>query len=144
MNAPELEAKLSKNHRLVFEIVQEQGIGRHLAMAELFDLARSRRPGIGFTTVYRALTRLRDLGLVSEIAVPGADSAYYEPAGPPHAHFRCSQCGHVSDVPFQLPDESVTALASKLGAEVSGAVITLQGRCAGCVSAASSPTPSSH
>ncbi len=134
MTAVELEAKLSKNHRLVFEIVREQGPGRHLAMSELFDLARERHPGIGFTTVYRALNRLRDLGMVAEITVPGADSAYYEPAGPPHAHFRCSECGTVSDVAFQLPSESVVALASKLGAEVSGAVITLQGRCAACVS----------
>ena len=129
----ELEAKLSKNHRLVFEIVREQGIGRHLAMAELFNLARERRPEIGFTTVYRALNRLRDLGMISEITVPGADSAYYEPAGPPHAHFRCSECGSVSDVAFQLPSDSVNALASKLGAEVFGAVITLQGRCSTCV-----------
>ena len=129
----ELEAKLTKNHRLVFEIVREQGIGRHLAMSELFNLARERRPEIGFTTVYRALNRLRDLGMISEITVPGADSAYYEPAGPPHAHFRCSQCGSVSDVAFQLPAESVNALASKLGAEVNGAVITLQGRCSSCV-----------
>lgn len=133
MNDAEHESKLSKNHRLVFEIVQEQGIGRHLAMSDLFDLARSRRPGIGFTTVYRALTRLRDLGLISEIAVPGADSAYYEPAGPPHAHFRCSECGHVSDVAFQLSPESVKELGSELGAELSGAVVTLQGRCAGCI-----------
>ena len=132
MNAAELEAKLSKNHRLVFEIVQEQGIGRHLAMADVFELARKRRPGIGFTTVYRALTKLRDMGAVSEIAVPGADSAYYEPAGPPHAHFRCTQCGSVSDVAFHLPADAVAALAQQLGAEVSGAVITLQGRCAGC------------
>ncbi len=133
MHAAEHEARLSKNHRLVFEIVQEQGIGRHLAMAELFDLAIHQRPGIGFTTVYRALIRLRDLGLVSEIAVPGADSAYYEPAGPPHAHFRCSECGHVSDVAFQLPVESVEAIGAELGAQLSGAVVTLQGRCAGCI-----------
>ena len=126
------EAKLSKSHRLVYEIVQEQGIGRHLAMSDLFALARSRRPGIGFTTVYRALTRLRDLGMVSELTVPGADCAYYEPAGTPHAHFRCSGCGNVSDVSFDVSSEALNQLARQLDAEISGAIVTLQGRCANC------------
>ena len=92
MNEPSAAA-LSKKHRLIFEIVREQGIGRHLGMADIFNLAKARQPGIGFTTVYRALVRLRNLNLVSEIALPGADCAYYESAGQPHAHFRCAVCG---------------------------------------------------
>ncbi len=125
---------LSKNHRLVYEVVREQGPGRHLSMAELFDIARTRRPGIGFTTVYRALNRLRDAGLVAEIALPGADSAYYEPAGEPHAHFRCTACGRVEDVPYALSDETLTQLAGALRAEVSGAAVSLHGRCSACAS----------
>src|ERR1700741_1205924 len=130
MNAVELdESRLSKNHRLVYDIVQEQGVGRHLPMAELYEIARTRRAGIGFTTVYRALTRLRDQGLVAEIAVPGADSAYYEIAAAPHAHFRCIDCGKVEDVAFSLDDDVLAGLAAKLDAQVSGATISLQGRC---------------
>ena len=133
MNAVELdESRLSKNHRLVYDIVQEQGVGRHLPMAELYELTRTRRPGIGFTTVYRALTRLRDMGLVAEIALPGADSAYYEAAAPPHAHFRCIDCGSVSDVAFSLPEDVITDAAKRLGAEITGGSVTLQGHCAGC------------
>ena len=133
MNAVELdESRLSKNHRLVYDIVQEQGVGRHLPMAELYELARTRRPGIGFTTVYRALTRLRDMGLVAEIALPGADSAYYEAAAPPHAHFRCTDCGSVSDVAFSLPEDVISEAARRLGAEITGGSVSLQGHCAGC------------
>jgi len=125
---------LSKNHRLVYEVVREQGHGRHLSMAELYEIARVRRPGIGFTTVYRALTRLRDRGLVAEIALPGADSAYYEPAGAPHSHFRCVGCGHVEDVPFALSGDLLAELAATLHAEVAGATISLSGRCTACAS----------
>jgi Fe2+ or Zn2+ uptake regulation protein len=135
MNAARTGGKLSKNHRLVYEIVQEQGVGRHLAMSDFFGLARVRQPNIGFTTVYRALTRLRDLGLVSEIALPGADSAYYEPSGTPHAHFRCSNCGSVTDVAFNVSSDEIARLAKQLGGEVSTAVVTLQGRCARCIGA---------
>ena len=133
MNAVELdESRLSKNHRLVYDIVQEQGVGRHLPMAELYELARTRRPGIGFTTVYRALTRLRDMGLVAEIALPGADSAFYEIAAPSHAHFRCVECGIVSDVPFSLSDDVISNAAKGLGAEISSGSVSLQGRCSSC------------
>jgi Fe2+ or Zn2+ uptake regulation protein len=123
---------LSKSHRIVYEVVREQGPGRHLSMAELYDLARARRPGIGFTTVYRALSRLRDAGLVDEIALPGAQSVYYEAIGEPHSHFRCDVCGGVEDVPYALPGKVLSALASQLGAEVEGASISLAGRCAAC------------
>lgn len=131
MDSPQ-EAALSKNHRLVLEVVREQGHGRHLSMAELFEVTRARRPGIGFTTVYRALTRLRDAGLVAEIALPGADSAYYEPAGKPHAHFRCAGCGRVEDVPFALSGDVLAGIAAQLHAEVAGATVSLHGRCAAC------------
>lgn len=126
------ETRLSKNHRLVYDIVQEQGYGRHLPMSELYELARTRRPGIGFTTVYRALTRLRDLGMVAEITLPGADSAYYEAAGPAHAHFRCTECGSVSNVKFSLPPDIATRVASELGATVTDSVVSLLGRCRHC------------
>ena len=129
------ETRLSKNHRLVYEIVQEQGLGHHLPMSELYELARTRRPGIGFTTVYRALTRLRDLGLVSELALPGADSAYYEIAGPEHAHFRCTECGHVDNVKFTLPHDVCTRIAGELGVQVTGADVSLHGRCHACATA---------
>ena len=126
------DTRLSKNHRLVYDIVQEQGVGRHLPMSDLYELARTRRPGIGFTTVYRALTRLRDLGMVQEITLPGADSAFYEAAGPAHAHFRCIECGEVSNVRFALSPDVMMVVASELGAQVSDSVVSLLGRCSTC------------
>ena len=126
---------LSKNHRLVYEIVQDQGPGRHLGMAEVFALAKERRPAIGFTTVYRALVRMRELGLVSEIALPGADYAYYEPAGAAHAHFRCTDCGEVRDVAYEVPQDALGRIAEQLGGEVTRASVTLDGRCAACAAA---------
>jgi len=132
MNPSAPHAPLSKSHRLVYEIVQEQGIGRHLAMADLFALAQSRQPRLGFTTVYRAVTKLRDLGLVSEITPHGAERAYYEPAGPAHAHFRCDRCGDVQDVDFSIPATVTTALAAQIGGAIANATVHFRGRCAAC------------
>ncbi|MBV8726855.1 MAG: transcriptional repressor, partial [Candidatus Eremiobacteraeota bacterium] len=73
---------------MINDIVRRQAHGVHLSVADVYARAKKRRPGIGFTTVYRALARLRDLGLISEIRLPGAEGAYYEAAGEAHAHFR--------------------------------------------------------
>lgn len=132
MGSAKRDVPLSKNHRLVYEIIVGQGGGHHLGMADLFNLARAKRPEIGFSTVYRALIRLRGLGLISEIALPGADRAYYEPAGASHAHFRCTACGSVSDVQYALPPETIESIALDLGADVANATINLDGRCANC------------
>lgn len=125
---------LPKNYRLIYEIVEKSGAGCHLTSSEIYAKALKRRPGIGFSTVYRGLERLRDLGMVSEVYVSGAGAATYEPSGPRHAHFRCSACGTIEDVPYSIPARTVKALASLHGFKVDGERVTFDGRCASCAS----------
>lgn len=135
----ESQTSLTKNYRLVYEIVREQARGTHLAPADVFALAKSKHKGIGFTTVYRALARLRELGLVSEISLPGAQSAYYEPAWPAHAHFRCDVCGGIKDVEYSLSSDIVDGLARKHRLNVHDVSISLHGTCRQCTDRGASP-----
>lgn len=123
---------LPKNYRLVYEILQSSGIGRHLTPAEIYAKAIRRRAGIGHSTVYRGLERLRKLGLVSELNVPGATSAAYEPSGPRHAHFRCTECGEIEDVPYAVPARTRKRLARQHGIHIEMERVTFEGRCANC------------
>jgi Fe2+ or Zn2+ uptake regulation protein len=125
---------LSKNHRLVYDIVREQGVGTHLPMTQVFELARARQSAIGFTTVYRALSRLRDLGLVAEICMPGSECAVYEPAAPPHANFRCTACAVVEDVPYAVSEAVTTQLAADHGYAIDRVEVALTGLCPRCKS----------
>jgi Fur family transcriptional regulator, ferric uptake regulator len=127
-----VKPSLPKNYQLIYQIVEESGIGRHLTPSEIYAKALKRRPGIGFSTVYRGLERLRDLGLVSELYVPGVDAATYEPSGPRHAHFRCSKCGAIEDVAFTIPVRTIKALAAQHGFEVESERVTFEGRCSSC------------
>jgi Fe2+ or Zn2+ uptake regulation protein len=124
--------KLPRNYRLIYEIVQASGIGRHLTPSEIYTKALKRRPGIGFSTVYRGLERLRDLGLISELYVPGVDAATYEPSGPRHAHFRCNACGEIEDVVYTIPARTIKALALQHGLNIESERVTFEGRCAAC------------
>ena len=123
---------LPKNYQLIYEIVERSGIGRHLTSSDIYAKALKRRPGIGFSTVYRGLERLRDLGMVSELYVPGADAAAYEPAGPRHAHFRCRKCGEIEDVPYAIPPRTLRTLALEHGFAIDEERVTFEGRCASC------------
>lgn len=127
-----VQPSLPKNYRLIYEIVEASGIGRHLTPSEIYAKAIKRRPGIGFSTVYRALVRLRELGLVSELYVPGIDAATYEPAGPRHAHFRCSECGEIEDVAYAIPARALKALSLEHGFEIESERVTFEGRCSDC------------
>jgi Fur family ferric uptake transcriptional regulator len=126
------EPRLAANYRLVYDLLRKNGQGRHLSMPEVHALTRAHQPAIGFTTVYRALVRLREMGLVSEIQVPGAENAYYEVAEQPHAHFRCRHCGAIQDVDYRLPEGVVDEIARTYGIEVGDVVLSLHGQCAAC------------
>jgi Fe2+ or Zn2+ uptake regulation protein len=123
---------LPKNYQLVYDIVEESGVGRHLTTAEIYAEALKRKPGVGFSTVYRGLERLRDLGLVSELYVPGADAATYEPAGLRHAHFRCSTCAIIEDVDFAIAPGTIKKLALQHGFSIKNESVTFEGLCARC------------
>jgi Fur family transcriptional regulator, ferric uptake regulator len=124
--------KLPKNYQLIYDVVEKSGLGRHLTPSEIFAKAHKRRPGMGFSTVYRGLERLRDLGLVSEVYVPGVEGAAYEPAGPRHAHFRCSTCGAIEDVAYAMAPRTLKALSLQHGLRIEREHVTFQGNCASC------------
>ena len=127
-----MTASLPANYRLVYDIVARSGIGRHLTSAQVHAKALRRRPGIGFSTVYRGLLRLRDLGLISEIVVPGAAAATYEPSGPRHAHLRCTACDAIEDVDYSIPATTVKRLAQRHGVEIAAERVVFEGRCRSC------------
>ena len=124
--------KLPKNYQLIHKIVEESGVGRHLTSSEIYAKALRRQPGIGFSTVYRGLERLCDLGVVSEVSLPGADAATYEPAAPRHAHFRCTACGEIEDVAYAIPARTIKSLALQHGFTIENERVTFEGRCTAC------------
>ncbi|MGH7755409.1 MAG: Fur family transcriptional regulator [Vulcanimicrobiaceae bacterium] len=132
MASPAPPTALTKNYELIYRIVQRVGLGTHLTMNEVYARAAVERPGIGFSTVYRGLVRLRELGLIAEIVVPGGESATYEPIGPPHAHFRCRRCGRIEDVAYNLSPRVLRTVASAHDFEVAGGTVTFEGRCRTC------------
>ncbi|MBQ7487490.1 MAG: transcriptional repressor [Clostridia bacterium] len=52
---------------------------------------------VGRATVYRALDRLCEEGLINRLSLEGGTSVY-EYVREPHMHFMCRQCGRICDI----------------------------------------------
>ena len=130
--APDARAGLPSNYRTVLGVVEQAGMGTHLSAQDIWLRARVVQPRLGFATVHRSLARLVEIGAVMKLAVPGTSSAVYEPAGSPHAHFRCTGCGAIADFDFAVPAEAVEALAARHHVAIDTETVTFTGRCAQC------------
>ena len=132
MHSPDQPKKLPKNYQLVYEVVCAQPLGVHAAAGEIYGEAKRRQPGIGYSTVYRALDRLCASGLVHEVRVPGTASALYEPARTGHAHFRCSACGAVTDINYDVPAGDIERLTREHDIGIAEVSLTFNGLCTTC------------
>ena len=128
-NKPDLEAGLTRQRRVVFDVVRSGD--QHPTAAEVFEAARQSLPGISFATVYNSLRYLRDQGLVREIAF-GNGASRYDRETDRHDHALCSACGKLVD--FDLPGTvaliGAAARASHFRAE--SVHLTLVGLCPKC------------
>ncbi len=125
-------AALPPNYRTVLDVVVQAGPGSHLTAQEIWLRARALQPRIGFATVHRALIRLHETGAVLKVDVPGGASTIYEPAASQHAHFRCTVCGAIADLEYQVPANTLRDLARRHGVAIEHEEITFSGRCARC------------
>lgn len=132
MKTAKRPARLPKNYQIVHDVVSAQAPGRHAAAHEIHAEAKRRQPTIGYSTVYRALDRLRDAGLVHEVRVPGTASALYEPSRHGHAHFLCTGCGRVQDVDYAVPAADLSALDAAHGIAIADVSLTFNGLCPRC------------
>jgi len=104
-------------------------LDRPLSPNEVLEAARSRVPGIGIATIYRALKGLIKEGTAVAVELPG-EAARYELAGKKHHHhFHCTYCGKVfelegcpKDFSFMVPQ----------GFKAERHDIMLYGRCSLC------------
>ncbi|MEA2786836.1 MAG: Fur family transcriptional regulator, ferric uptake regulator [Candidatus Eremiobacteraeota bacterium] len=127
-----IDQGLPPNYRTVLDVVEEAGRGSHVTAHDIWVRARALQPRIGFATVHRGLIRLHELGAVMKIDVPGGASAVYEPAASPHAHFRCTVCGAITDLEYAVPAQTVRRLAERHGVAIEGEAVTFTGHCADC------------
>ena len=113
----------------------------HATANEIFTQVRETYPYVDISTVYRTLSSLKDLRLITETDM-GTGDLHYEWAGTtPHHHLICQRCQQVLD----LDHEYMTALGATLhavyGFEANLDHFAIFGVCRECGAEEATPSP---
>ena len=120
-----MQERISPQARMVLDVLTAERC--HLTAEEIL----SRLTGVGTATVYRALDRLTELGLVHRLSL-GRKSAVYERVRDNHMHLVCTRCGRVHDVPADLSG-MVREAAKVCGHLAELSEVTAYGVCKDCL-----------
>lgn len=106
----------------------------HPSAEMVHEMLQKEHPDISLATVYRNLARFKSQGLVSSVAtVHGVER--FDAMTHPHAHFICSSCDAVVDLPRMEIPESLSAEAEAIsGCHVQDCRLTFIGLCGKCAS----------
>jgi Fur family transcriptional regulator, ferric uptake regulator len=108
------------------------GLDRHISVEDLLMEVRSKRPNVGYATVYRTLKLLVELGFALERHFGGADqSTLYDPlyGRDEHYHLICQDCHHIIEFEDNDLDNAAAAVAARLGFRVSHQRLEIYGIC---------------
>jgi Fur family peroxide stress response transcriptional regulator len=90
-----LGLKVTPQRVSILEIMQ--GNTSHPSAEEVYRKVQLRHPSISFTTVYKTLQTLRDMGEVTEINV-NPERSHFDPQVDGHSHAFCVKCRSLLDV----------------------------------------------
>ena len=102
----------------------------HLTAEEILD----QLDDVGRATVYRALDRLCEEGIINRLSLESGTSVY-EYVRKPHMHFVCRKCGKLYDIPVPMTD-ILEQTAAGSGHTVQKIDVTAYGICTACQQAA--------
>jgi Fur family ferric uptake transcriptional regulator len=108
----------------------------HLSAAKIYEHVRAAYPYVDISTVYRTLTVLKDLRLVSETHMGGGDATFEWVNSQPHHHVICRVCDSVVELDHGYLTRLGDALRRDLGFEAEMDHFAIFGVCASCAAAA--------
>lgn len=104
----------------------------HLTAAEIHDVVRQEYPYVDISTVYRTLTVLKDLRLVSETDMGTGDTTYEWVRAQRHHHLICRNCDGVASLDHQYLEDLGAQILDETGFRPDLDHFAIFGLCAAC------------
>lgn len=104
----------------------------HLTAAEILDRVKETYPYIDISTVYRTMSALKDLGLVSETDMGSGEHSYEWTVPEPHHHLICRECGLEISLDHRYLEAIERRLLDDYGFEAELAHFAIFGTCRAC------------
>ncbi len=127
--------RLTGSRRIVVEVIANSE--RALSPLQVYDLARTKHPGLGLVTVYRTLEKLEELRMIQRVHQPQGCQAFIA-AFNGHQHLiLCSQCGKVEFFAGDNLEQLFQKIGDQTGFQVKDHWLQLFGTCQECQQAKS-------
>lgn len=104
----------------------------HVSAAEILEQVHSLYPYVDLSTVYRTLSVLKKLRLVSETDLGSGDYNYEWVHRPRHHHLICRSCGAVTSLDHQYLENAGAEILASYGFRADLDHFAIFGLCAGC------------
>lgn len=122
--------KITPQRLSIFELLL--GNRNHPSAEDIYREILKVHPSISFTTVYKTLQTLRDMGELQELSI-NSERAHYDPDISEHAHTFCRSCKQIDDLENALDTTFLMKLPEELdGFEVHNVQVHAVGLCAEC------------
>ena len=129
----EVSQRSTRPRRLIAERLVELAVeGEDFTTDDLWQELRQAEPKMGRATVFRAVEKLVDLGILNRIEFADGTHHYRVCDGTHHHHLTCTQCHRVVEIDACLPREQLSAIGKQTNFEIEGHSLALFGRCEQC------------
>lgn len=88
-------SKITPQRLTIFNLLR--GNRQHPSAEDIYREILKIHPSISFTTVYKTLQTLRDMGEIQELNID-PERAHYDPFVEDHIHSFCRSCGSIGDL----------------------------------------------
>ncbi|MBU5487803.1 transcriptional repressor [Clostridium sp. MSJ-8] len=126
--------KLTPQRRSIVDTIVDSE-GKHLTAEEIYDEVKKRCPEIGLATVYRTITLLEEIGIVSRLQLNDGCSRYeivHRDEKHRHHHLICNNCNEVFEVEDDLLDDLEEDIKTKYGFLILDHSVKFYGYCKAC------------
>ena len=113
--------------------VLERNEGRPLSAEDIHSMAAEEYPGLGLTTVYRAIYLFCDLGIAFQVHLRSGNRYYEIESGKHHHHMECISCGRIELLETCMIDDIVEVVRDGSDFLVTSHCMSLFGYCPQCL-----------
>jgi len=114
---------------IVAEIMRSKG---HISPTDMTRRVQAQMPGVNASTVYRTLTLLEDIGVLSHAHLESG-AEYHRSEEAEHVHLTCASCGRDDELTRAEADSLAALIRTQRGFEPDLTHFAISGRCARCL-----------
>ena len=121
---------MTPQRELVFRSFFE--LGEHVSVDELFDRVKLIDESVGYSTVWRNLKLICEVGLAREVNVGDGVTRYDRVTRKPHGHFYCVNCKSLLEFDLNEIAGRLAKVASAEKFETESFKVEIEGVCQSC------------